>query len=254
MASNDNIAKVIHQKSSQEQDSLMELLELMKTWSADQTTTWNNHLSLFMTRQSLSRVLYYQELYQKIIDVPGVICEFGVQWGGSLSLLSNLRGIYEPFNHNRKIFGFDTFEGFASVTAADGEKAHNGDYAVSQSWEQTLGKIMSIHQSLAPLNHIEKFELIKGDVVETCPKWLDDNPHAVVAMAIFDMDIYAPTKVALEAIMPRLTKGSLLVFDELSCQPFPGETQAVDEVIGLNNLRLRRHPHQPYCAYAIYGE
>ena len=38
--------------------------------------------------------------------------EFGVRWGQNLITLNNLRGIYEPFNHSRKIIGFDTFEGF----------------------------------------------------------------------------------------------------------------------------------------------
>jgi hypothetical protein len=44
------------------------------------------------------------------------------------------------------------------------------------------------------------------------------------------------------------------VFDELNCPHFPGETQALMEVLDLNKLRLRRFPHQPYCAWALYGE
>ncbi len=73
-------------------------------------------------------------------------------------------------------------------------------------------------------------------------------------MAIFDMDIYKPTRDALNMIQPRLTKGSMLVFDELNCPFFPGETQAVSEVLGLNNLRLQRFPNQPYCAFAEFGD
>jgi hypothetical protein len=90
-------------------------------------------------------------------------------------------------------------------------------------------------------------------VVETLPTFLERNPHIIVSMAIFDMDIYAPTKRALELVMPRLTKGSLLVFDELNCRHFPGETQALHEVVGLGGLRLQRVPNQPYCAFAEYG-
>jgi hypothetical protein len=67
------------------------------------------------------------------------------------------------------------------------------------------------------------------------------------------MDIYRPTKAALEMILPRLTKGSMLVFDELNCEFFPGETQALAEVLGLGNLRLERFPHQPFCAFAEFG-
>jgi hypothetical protein len=70
-------------------------------------------------------------------------------------------------------------------------------------------------------------------------------------MAIFDMDLYKPTKDALNAVIPRLTKGSILVFDQLNHEKFPGETQAVMEVLGLNKLKLRRDPHQSYCAYTV---
>jgi hypothetical protein len=68
------------------------------------------------------------------------------------------------------------------------------------------------------------------------------------------MDLYKPTRDVLETILPRLTRGSVLVFDELNCPRFPGETTALAEVLGLDNLRLRRDPHQPYCAWAIWGD
>jgi hypothetical protein len=170
-----------------------------------------------------------------------------------MTTLCNLRGIYEPFNHSRRICGFDTFSGFAGVDAADGKYSSDGDYSTSSNYEEELETILSLHESFSPISQIKKFDLVKGDVVETLPVWLDSNPHAIVAMAIFDMDIYKPTRAALELIVPRLTKGSLLVFDELNCPHFPGETQAVNEVLSLNNLRLKRFPHQPYCAYAEFG-
>ena len=51
-----------------------------------------------------------------------------------------------------------------------------------------------------------------------------------MSLAIFDFDIYKPTKAALEAIKPHLFKGSVLVFDELADDIFPGETVALREV------------------------
>jgi hypothetical protein len=57
---------------------------------------WAVHNLVTLKRIALSKVIYYYELYQKILDVPGVICEFGVQWGSTLALLQNLRGMYEP--------------------------------------------------------------------------------------------------------------------------------------------------------------
>jgi hypothetical protein len=214
---------------------------------------WNYHSTVFLKRQVLSRLMYLDHIYKKILDTPGVICEFGVHWGATISTLCNLRGIYEPYNHSRHIFGFDTFSGFPSVDSKDGKLVEAGDYATSAGYEDELEEILSLQESFSPLAHLKKFHLVKGDVTETLPQWLDENPHAIVSMAIFDMDIYKPTKSALELILPRLTKGSILVFDELNCEFFPGETQAVAEVLGLNNLRLQRFPHQPFCAFAEFG-
>jgi hypothetical protein len=214
--------------------------------------SWNHHSTIYLKRQILSRVLYQDMLYRKILDVAGVVCEFGVHWGATMATLMNLRGIYEPYNHSRVIYGFDTFAGFPDVDKNDGDLLCSGDYATSDGYEAELAEVLAIHEAFSPISHLRKFDLIKGDVLETLPKWLEDNPHAIVAMAIFDMDIYMPTKAALKAILPRLTIGSLLVFDELNCKHFPGETQAVIEVLGLHNIRLQHFPHQPYCAFAVY--
>lgn len=216
---------------------------------------WNQYSLATLERQSISRVLYYNELYQKIVGVPGCIMEFGVQWGTTLAQLISLRGIYEPYNHRRHLYGFDTFSGFVNTDMVkDGPHLDDGDYHVYEGYEQELEHLLKLHEDNCPLSHIKKFTLIKGDASETAPQWIDDNPHALIAMAIFDMDIYQPTHDALQAILPRLVKGSVLVFDELSCPLFPGETQALDEVLGLNQLTLHQFPHQPNCAWTIWGE
>jgi hypothetical protein len=254
MTSLESIGGEFTQRSGDERANDEELYNLAtsRLSSGSFGVQWNYHFSVFLKRQVISRILYQDYLYQKILSVPGVILEFGVHWGATIATLLNLRGIYEPYNHSRSIYGFDTFNGFPEVSGEDGGFSKQGDYATSEGYEKELERVLSIHESFSPIAHVQKFELIKGDVQETLPDFLERNPHAVVSMAIFDMDIYAPTKHALESIMPRLTKGSLLVFDELNCRHFPGETQAVDEVIGLNNLRLSRVPNQPYCAFAEF--
>jgi hypothetical protein len=243
------------QRSDVEAENDARLFELaqQRYASGGLGSQWNYHSTVFLKRQVLSRLLYQDQLYRRILDVPGVICEFGVHWGATIATLTNLRGIYEPFNYARRIFGFDTFGGFVGVDEKDGGFSSDGDYSTSTGYEAELGELLHLHESFSPIPQIEKHALIKGDVMKTLPVWLEENPHAIISMAIFDMDIYKPTRVALELILPRLVKGSMLVFDELNCPHFPGETQAVQEVLGLNNLRLQRSPLQPYCAFAEYG-
>lgn len=214
---------------------------------------WNRHSMVTHSISSISRVLYLNQLYSQIVNVPGVICEFGVQWGATLAQLINLRAIHEPFNHSRTICGFDTFSGFPAVHAKDGGSYRPGDLATLDRYEETLERILTLVESFPPQSHIKKFELIKGDACTSIDGWLEANPHAIVSLVIFDMDLYEPTKVVLEKIRPRLTKGSVIAFDELNCKFFPGETRALDEVLGLNHVRLQRSPLHPYCSWATFG-
>ena len=219
----------------------------------DSGPNWDTHVLSTLTRQGLSRILYWDYLYQKIIDKAGIIIECGVHYGASLSILSNLRGIYEPYNFSRKIIGFDTFEGFVgSNKLKDGDLAAEGDYSVVQGWQDDLAKILDFHVGNSPLSHMQKSMLIKGDASIEVPKFLQENPHQVLSMVIFDMDIYQPTKEVLNAVLPRLMKGSILVFDEFNCDAFPGETEAAMEVLDLRKLTFKRHPHQPHCSFVEF--
>lgn len=248
-----NTNQELSSRSSGEQNTLAALMQHHQQLLPELGDSWNGHSVVTMTRQTLSRIVYYHQLYQKILNVPGVICEFGVQWGATLSLLTAFRGMYEPYNYSRKLFGFDTFEGFCQVDKTfDGNHLHTGDYRVAAGHKNRLEQILTLHESQSPLSHIKKFELIQGDASATVTEWLEQNPHAIISMAIFDMDLYQPTKDVLTAILPRLTKGSVLVFDELNHSGFPGETKAVMEVLGLNNIRLERFPHQANCAWAVF--
>jgi hypothetical protein len=216
-------------------------------------SNWHWHSQVFMKRHTLSRLTYYYDIYKKIVDVPGVIMEFGVQYGAIMSTLIALRGMLEPYNYSRKIIGFDTFSGFPSVSPMGHDKnCEVGMYKVKEGWVDTLSHILQAHEQMSPVNNIKKFELVQGDACVTVPEYIAQNPATVIALAIFDFDLYKPTKVALEQVIPRLTKGSILMFDELNCPHMPGETMAVLEQVGLNNLRLRCDPNQPYRAYAVF--
>ena len=174
-----------------------------------------------------------------------------MRWGQTLALLSALRGLFEPFNRHRKIVGFDTFTGFRGMGPEDGQrcKTVDGSFSVTEGHATYLEKLLTLADGLNPIPHLKKFELVKGDAVETIPEYLKRHPETIVSLAIFDFDIYKPTKAALQAIKPHLMKGSILVFDELCDDIFPGETLAAQEVLGLNNMRVKRMPMTARISY-----
>jgi hypothetical protein len=54
-------------------------------------------------------------------------------------------------------------------------------------------------ESYSPPSHLKKFDLEKGDGSLTVGPWLAANPHATIFMAIFDMDLYKPTRDVFES-------------------------------------------------------
>lgn len=206
---------------------------------------------LFVKRQDLTKQLFFNDLYLKVLKTHGVIMEFGVRWGQNLVTLNNLRGIHEPYNHSRKIIGFDTFSGFENVDAKDGSHAiiKKGAFSVTDDYDSYLKEILNYHESECPLAHIEKNTLVKGDAPEMLEKYLKEHPETIIAFAYFDFDVYEPTKKCLELIKPHLIKGSIIGFDELNDPQFPGETIALKESLGLNNVAIKRSKYSGIQSY-----
>src|SRR3546814_10417054 len=119
-----------------------------------------DNLGLYLTRQTLSRINFMQDIYKMILPVHGIIMEFGVRWGQNLALFSSLRGIHEPYNYNRKIVGFDTFAGFPSVSPEDGGGVQAGDYGVTDNWKQELEEILDFHNQNSPIQNKKKWKQV----------------------------------------------------------------------------------------------
>lgn len=212
-----------------------------------------SNIGLFINSKNLSRILFMNHLYQQIIDTHGSIIEFGVRWGQNVVVFDALRGIYEPFNRHRKIIGFDTFTGFPTISKKDGKSVlmKKGNDAVSENYIDYLTRLLELHELSNPLSHIRKFELVAGDATITVEKYLTENPETIIALAYFDFDIYDATKKCLDIIKQHLTKGSVLAFDELNDHDSPGETIALMETFGLNNIRLKRYRYTSRTSYFI---
>ena len=208
----------------------------------------------FASRQAIAKFLTKYEIFKRILTVNGSIVECGVLHGAGLLAWAKLSSIFEPANHVRKVIGFDTFGGFPSVA---GEDTQTGTFNELQKGGLTGSKIDNVLEAVKvydlnrPISHIQKIELVQGDLFQTAPAYLESNPHLVVSLLYLDLDLYEPTKKALEVFLPRMPKGAVIAFDELNAKIFPGETIAVMEQIGLRNLRIERFPFDSYVSYAV---
>lgn len=124
-------------------------------------------------------------------SVDGMVLEFGVFHGRSLRQL-------EP-GRDGLVHGFDSFEGLpADWTGRDAR----GDLS-------TGGRLPPV------ADHVR---LHRGWFEDTLPPFLAARDDAV-RLAHIDCDLYASTLTVLEALAPRLVRGSVLVFDDFLSYP-----------------------------------
>lgn len=229
---------------------------LNKKWFDCNPGTWESKMENFpkyVRRQNLTRFLVLYEIFKKVIGIKGSIVECGVNQGFGIMSWAKFSAIMEPVNLTRRIYGFDTFEGFPEVSEKDkstaSEHVKAGDLAADAYDE--LKSLVKIHDGTRFLGHIPKVNLIRGDAVQTIPQFIKENPHLVVSVLFLDFDLYEPTKVALENFVPRMPKGAVIAFDELDNPLWPGETQSMLEFCQNHRWRIERLPFDPYIGYAV---
>lgn len=207
---------------------------------------------LYTPRQSLTNFLIKYEIFKRVLHVQGSIVECGVLFGGGTLAFAQLSAIFEPTNHQRRIIGFDTFSGFTALSDQDAKsespEAHEGGLSIDSYGE--IEKCVQLFDLNRFVGHLPKVELVRGDARTTIPQYAETNPHLVVSLLYLDFDVYEPTKVALEAFLPRMPKGAVVAFDELNLKGWPGETQAVLSTMDMRRLRIERFPFGSTISFA----
>lgn len=224
----------------------MEFGEELKTIQFD-------NFEKYVRRQALSRFLARYELFKMQMSVKGCIIECGVHHGGGLMAWAKLSSALEPYALDRRIFGFDTFEGFPEIDNQydTGGGAKKGNFAPNYDVYSELMEVINEYNQNRFLNQFEKVFLIKGNATATIPTFIQENSYLLVSLLFLDFDLYAPTKVALENFLPRMGKGSIIAFDEINNPWWSGETEAMLEILNLKNYRINRFSFDPNISYIV---
>lgn len=121
----------------------------------------------------------------EFVSVDGMYLEFGVNYGQSIHFIATLT--------DGPVHGFDSFEGLPE----DWGPEKRGTYS-------TYGVLPDV-----PANVV----LHKGWFSDTLPEFLLGNDQKL-AFANIDCDLYSSTNDVFNCLSDRVTKGSVLVFDE----------------------------------------
>jgi hypothetical protein len=212
------------------------------------------HFTKYVRRYELARFMVQYELFKRTQKVKGSIIECGVYQGSGVLAWAKLSETLEPYNFLRKVYGFDTFEGFPSVAEEDKSSTNTAitkvgylkpEYDVYSELQECIGAFNETRL----LKHEAKVLLVKGDAMKTIPAFLKENQHVLVSLLYLDFDLYEPTLLALKEFLPRMPKGAIIAFDELHDQKWPGETRALLEAFNLNHYKLESLPFEPHISW-----
>ena len=199
---------------------IVELLDKIDIWDAE------NVFHLKSDPSRLKKVLAHYELYKRVEKVDGEFLEFGVFKGASFLRFVTFSEIF-PKRRDRKFFGFDSYEKFPREDiklGSDNDFISRFEEASGDPIDiDSLEKLIADKQFSSP----DKINLIKGNVFETVPIFLKENPDLKIACLHLDMDVYEPTKFCLDKLYPMLEKNSIIICDDYN--QVEGATQAFDE-------------------------
>lgn len=214
------------------------------------------NLGLFTRSSLLVKYITLHEIYQRFVNIPGMIVEFGTWWGQNLVLLENLRAIHEPFNKQRHILGFDTFQGYNNNCSEKDKSSlawQEQSYSTGKNYKSFLNELLITHEKSNVLGHNHgKHLLVEGDVTQTAPAYFAERPESLVAFAYFDIGLYEPTKAAMLAIKPHLMPGSIILLDELTWAEAPGEALAFKEVFQGVKFSIEKCKYYPSKSIIVF--
>lgn len=152
--------------------------------------------------------------------LEGEVAELGVYKGKFASEINRLFP-------NKKLYLFDTFEGFNSedvnIENSNGySKAKVGDFS-DTNMELVKDKLPYKEQAIFIKGYFP--ESVKGELPSFC-------------FVSLDTDLYKPTYEGLKVFYPKLVKGGMIIIHDYNSTQFPGVKEAVKEFCIENNAFL----------------
>ena len=189
----------------------------------------NYHLT--MSEERLSKFLCHFELFKISSKVPGDIVECGVFKGTSLTRFALLRNLLTTQNSS-KIIGFDVFsDTYPSTKFKEDKKQRSKWIKIAGSSSISKYQLNLIFKKLK----IKNYELIKGDVLKTIPRYIKKKPEIRISILNIDIDFNESTYCCLKYLYNKVSKGGVILLDNYGHTN--GDTDSVDKFFKDINIK-----------------
>jgi len=198
--------------------------------------------NLQVTEDRLAKLLIHYEAFKLIEKIKGSIVECGVFKGTSFVRFATLRNLFNK--KKSKLIGFDHF-------SPDYPKSKfSNEMNVRKAFIKGAGESsISIKQlkNVLKRKKIENYELVKGNVLETIPKYAKKNNNMKIALLNVDIDFVESTECVLENFYDKMVKGGVIVFDNYKGEIgnknskifYSGETDIINKFLKKKGKKIK---------------
>lgn len=162
------------------------------------------------------------QFFKAASNLKGNVAECGVFRGLSSYVFCRYLQLSQPGYTGQGIVLFDSFEGLSTPTIEDDVTA---DAFIDREHRQKG----AFHGGLQTVrNTLRDFPAVTYHP-GWIPKVFEAVPEAAYSFVHIDVDLYDPTKGAIEYFFPRLVLGGIIVCDDYGFLHWPGAKRAIDE-------------------------
>jgi len=180
-------------------------------------------------------------------NIAGDFVECGVWRGGNALIAAS---VFKRYNSCKKVYLFDTFEGFDNITTTDKDNLIadmsnvSDEIRTDEDLQVLMAKLYDTAQNRNSLNAVrttfekcglldDNIVFVKGDVLETLNSCTLPSEICVLRL---DTDLYESTKFELESLYPRLSIEGVLMLDDYGFHE--GSRLAVEDYFSENKKPL----------------
>jgi len=206
---------------------------MIKLPNYEKAFDYENDFYLSCESMRVAKSIAQYILFEKTIQIDGDIVECGVFKGASFSRFAMYRKIHNL--GRKKLIGFDTFGDFPETQYEKDKKLR--EEFILEAGAQSISK-NQISEVLLKKGCDKNTSFIQGDITETVPKFVHNNPSTKISLLNLDVDIYEPTVTILENLYPLISPGGVLILDDY--ETFHGETNAINEYFQDENILINK--------------
>lgn len=213
----------------------------------------------FIRRREMTRLLADYDLFRQIVDLPGSIAELGVYLGAGVFTWAKLLETFTPGDRSRKVYGFESEDGYQSFAPEDGNphpwiERVVGTKMVASSYLDRMVDLTNLDNFIMGA---ERVRIIKGDILKTVEEFVRNAQGTRFCLLYFDVNLYEPTLAGIRALYPLLMPGGILAFNGYGSPPWQGESAAFElyfKEIGKKQPPLRKFPYSIHpSGYFVKG-